>query len=180
MPVEIERQVSSGAGYTGQPQGVGLDTAGDRVPVTTFPYAMPNNVYTLNSPGSAATQQLVEDIMSLPLLQTSIPPQSRNVKEPVVAPIRELKVMPSDPTRYSRADSSVHLFLLTFSSRSWSYRPTTGGVHGNDADSPRWYWTCVLAQERDGSWGWCVPVSTSLPQPNSKHSRSELMPSHLV
>jgi len=27
-----------------------------------------------------------------------------------------------------------------------------------------------------GSWGWCVPVSTSLPQPNSKDSRSELMP----
>ncbi|PUU82893.1 hypothetical protein B9Z19DRAFT_280078 [Tuber borchii] len=29
-----------------------------------------------------------------------------------MATIRKLKAMPSDPTRYSRADRSVHLFLL--------------------------------------------------------------------
>jgi len=55
-----------------------------------------------------------EGIMSLSLLQTSIPPSPSNVKEVIMAAIRKLKTKPSDPTRYPRADRSVHLYLLTF------------------------------------------------------------------
>jgi len=43
-----------------------MESARDRVAVMTFPYIMPNNVYTLNASGSIARQQLLEDIMSLP------------------------------------------------------------------------------------------------------------------
>jgi len=85
----------------------------DRVAVMTFPRAMPNNVYTLNALGSVARQQLLEGTMSLSVLQTSIPPSSRHVKEVVMASIGILKAMASDPTRYPQADRSVHLFLLT-------------------------------------------------------------------
>ena len=41
--------------------------------------------------------------------QASIP----NIKDPVMAAIRKLKVMPSDSTRYPRRHGSVHIFLLT-------------------------------------------------------------------
>ncbi|PUU82903.1 hypothetical protein B9Z19DRAFT_1120009 [Tuber borchii] len=89
-----------------------MESLRDRVTVRTFLCAMLNNVYTLNSSESVARQQLLKNIMSLSLPQTSIPPSSHNVKEPVMVTIRKLKAMPSDPTRYSRADRKVHLFLL--------------------------------------------------------------------
>jgi len=71
-----------------------MENAMGRAAVKTFPCAMPNNAYTLNTSGSVARQQLLEDIMSLFLPQTSIPPSSRNVKEAIMAPIRILKAMP--------------------------------------------------------------------------------------
>ena len=75
-----------------------MASARDRVAVMAFPCVMPNSVYTLNASGNVARHQLLEDIMSLP--HTSIPPSSRNVKEAVMAAIRKLKALPSDPTRY--------------------------------------------------------------------------------
>jgi len=93
-----------------------METSRDRVAATAFPCAMPNNEHTLNSSGSVASQQLVEDIISLSRADKH-PSIVRNVKELVVVAIRKLKSIPSDPARYSRADSSVHLFLLNFSSR---------------------------------------------------------------
>jgi len=60
-----------------------------------------------------AGQQLLEGIMFLSLLQTSIPPSSRNDKEVVMAAIRKLKTKDLDPTRYPRVARSVHLYLVT-------------------------------------------------------------------
>jgi len=59
---------------------------------------MPNDVGSANSSGSVARQQLLEDIMSLAPPQASILLSSRSVKDSVMAEIRKLKVMPSDPT----------------------------------------------------------------------------------
>jgi len=51
-------------------------------------------------------------VFRVSLLPTSIPPSLCNVKEAVMGTIRGLKTKPSDPTRYPRADRSVHLYLL--------------------------------------------------------------------
>ncbi|PUU82894.1 hypothetical protein B9Z19DRAFT_1119997 [Tuber borchii] len=105
IPFLARGNASSGAGYAEQSHGPmylqyilsSMKSGAKRIVksmessrVRTFLCAMPNNVYTVNSSESVARQQLPEDIMSLPLLQA----------------------IPSDPTRYSRADRSVHLFLL--------------------------------------------------------------------
>jgi len=58
-----------------------IESAGDRVVVITFPCAMQNNGYYLNSSGSMARQPLLEDIMSLPLRTTGIPLSSHKVKD---------------------------------------------------------------------------------------------------
>jgi len=74
-----------------------IESARKRVAVKAFPSAIPNKVHTPNVSGSVASQQLLEDIMSLSHHHTSIPPPSRILKETVIAAIRILKAMPSDP-----------------------------------------------------------------------------------
>lgn len=83
------------------------------VTVMTSPCVMPNNLGTLISSGSVARQRLLEDVMSLTLLQASILLSSCNVNESVMAIIRKPKAIPSDSRRYSRGGRSLHLFLLT-------------------------------------------------------------------
>ncbi|CAZ83056.1 unnamed protein product [Tuber melanosporum] len=219
ISVEIEGKVSSSAGYSGQPQGVGMDvgvlldlssvllsicyaiadegspytsrtsfssmrskakrivesmeSARDRVAVMTFPCATPNSVYTLNASGSVARQQLLKDIMSLSLPQTSIPPSSRNVQEAVMAAVRKLKAMPSDGTRYSRADRSVHLFLLTsqLDDGAIDLLPEVfmGQVQIHILGIGPVFWP----RNEMGSSGWCVPLSTMGPRPGSKDGHGE-------
>jgi len=91
-----------------------MESTRKRVTVKAFPYAIPNKVYTLNVSERVASQQLLEDIMSLSRQQTSIPLSSRNVKEAVIAKSRILKAMSSDPTSnlMAHTNRSVHLFLL--------------------------------------------------------------------
>ncbi|CUS14992.1 unnamed protein product [Tuber aestivum] len=193
ISVEIEGKVNSSAGYSGQPQGVGLDvgvlmdlsmkskakrivesmeSARDRVAVMTFPCAFPNSVYTLNASGSVARQQLLEDIMSLSLPQTSIPPSSRNVKEALMAAIRKLKAMPSDATRYPRAERSAHLFLLTsqLNDGAIDLLPEVfmGQVQIHILGIGPVFWP----RNEMGSSGWCVPLSTFGPRPNSNVGHS--------
>ncbi|RPA90155.1 hypothetical protein L873DRAFT_1795647 [Choiromyces venosus 120613-1] len=205
ISVEIEGKVSSsGSGYAGQPQGVGMDvgvlmdlspytsrtsfssmkskakrivesmeSARDRVAVMTFPCAVPNSVYTLNASGSVARQQLLEDIMTLSLPLTSLPPSSRNVKEAVMAAIRKLKAMPSDATRYPRADRSVHLFLLTsqLDDGAIDLLPEVfmGQVQIHILGIGSVFWP----RNEMGSSGWCVPLSTLGPRPYNKDEQSE-------
>jgi len=90
-----------------------MESSRDRVEVRTFLCAMLNNVGNLNSLGSVAKQYCSGIVLCLSHPQTSIPLSSRNPKEPVTAATRKLRVKPSNLTRYSRADRSVHLFLLT-------------------------------------------------------------------
>jgi len=153
-----------------------MESARDRVAVMTFPCAMPNNVYTLNASGSVARQQLLEDIMSLSLPQTSIPPSSRNVKEAVMAAIRKLKAMPSDQTRYPRADRSVHLFLLTSQLDDGAIDLLPEVFMGQMQIHILGIGPVFWPRNEMGSSGWCVPLSTSGPRPNSKDNRSEQMP----
>lgn len=153
-----------------------MESARDRVAVMTFPCATPNIVYTLNASGSVARQQLLEDIMSLSLPQASIPPSTRNVKEAVMAAIKKLKAMPSDPTRYPRADRNVHLFLLTsqLDDGAIDLLPEVfmGQIQIHILGIGPVFWP----RNEMGSSGWCVPLSTSGPRPNSKGGRSEQLP----
>ena len=153
-----------------------MESARDRVAVMTFPCAMPNSVYTLNASGSVARQQLLEDIMSLSLPQPSIPPSSRNVKAAVMAAIRKLKAMPSDPTRYPRADRSTHLFLLTSQLDDGAIDLLPEVFMGQMQIHILGIGPVFWPRNEMGSSGWCVPLSTSGPRPNSKDSRSEQMP----
>jgi len=153
-----------------------MESARDRIAVMTFPCATPNTVYTLNASGSVARQQLLEDIMSLSLPQTSIPPSTRNVKEAVMAAIRKLKAMPSDPTRYPRADRSVHLFLLTSQLDDGAIDLLPEVFMGQMQIHILGIGPLFWPRNEMGSSGWCVPLSTSGPRPNSRDSRSEQMP----
>ncbi|PUU76043.1 hypothetical protein B9Z19DRAFT_1130358 [Tuber borchii] len=64
MLVEIELKVRSRAGYAGESQGVSLETG------VLMLYA--ESVYTIDSSGGVARQQLPEDIMSLALPRVGI------------------------------------------------------------------------------------------------------------
>ena len=75
-----------------------------RVAVMACLCIMLNNEGTLNSSGSAARKQLPEYIISPTLLQTSIPLLPHGVNQSVMAAIRKLRGIASDPTRYSRED----------------------------------------------------------------------------
>jgi len=76
-----------------------MESARDRVAIKTFDSAMPERtVYTLYALGSVVRQWLLEDIMSHSPAEEH-PPSSRNLREAVIAVIRLLMAMPSDPTR---------------------------------------------------------------------------------
>ncbi|KAG0633533.1 hypothetical protein HOY80DRAFT_1104625 [Tuber brumale] len=153
-----------------------MESARDRVAVMTFPCATPNSVYTLNASGSVARQQLLKDIMSLSLPQAFIPQSSRNVQEAVMAAVRKLKAMPSDTTRYPRADRSVHLFLLTSQLDDGAIDLLPEVLMGQVQIHILGIGPVFWPKNEMGSSGWCVPLSTIGPRPGSKDGRSEQKP----
>ena len=64
-----------------------MESERDRVTVITSLCAIPNNFSTLNASGIVVRQQLLEDIMTLPLKL----PLSHNLEGVVMAAIRKLK-----------------------------------------------------------------------------------------
>ncbi|PWW77832.1 hypothetical protein C7212DRAFT_362443 [Tuber magnatum] len=167
ISVEIEGKVNSCAGYAGQQHGVGLDVG----------VLMDLSVYTLNASGSVARQQLLDDIMSLSLPQTSIPPSSRNVKEAVIAAIRKLKAMPSDATKYPRPGRSAHLLLLTSQLDDGAIDLLPEVFMGQVRIHILGIGPVFSPRNEMGSSGWCVPLSTfGLKSNKDGHSEKKSVP----
>lgn len=98
-----------------------METSRDRVAVMTFPIgssktgsmsASRDGVHVLNSSGSVAKQQLMDDIALLAQNKRDIDPATRNVRAAVLASVKKLKGMPLNTARYG-THRHAHLFLLT-------------------------------------------------------------------
>lgn len=98
-----------------------METSRDRVAVMTFPIGSSNTesmtasrdgVHVLNSSGSVAKQQLMDDIALLTQNKWDIDPATRNVRAAIQASVKKLKGMPLNTARYG-THRHAHLFLLT-------------------------------------------------------------------
>jgi len=89
-----------------------MESPRDRVALMTFPHAMWNTVYTLNSSGVLARQQLLEDIMALSSTHghPALLPQCQGSNNGRYWTIEDNALKPD---KISAEDRSVHLFLLT-------------------------------------------------------------------
>ncbi|KAF8253921.1 hypothetical protein K440DRAFT_657063 [Wilcoxina mikolae CBS 423.85] len=143
-----------------------METSKDRVAVMTFksppvgkrkpsPRGRPN-IRVLNSTGSVAKKQLIEDISMLePGLTTD--PTGRDVPAAVYAAVKTLQKMPVDTGRYG-SKRSGHLFLITS-------KLDNGVIHG-DFKGVKVHILGVgpifNPSSTAGGDGWCAAISSPL------------------
>ncbi|KAA8908230.1 hypothetical protein FN846DRAFT_681147 [Sphaerosporella brunnea] len=143
-----------------------MDTSKDRIAVMTFPapFAGKANatsqsrgeIRVLNSSGSVAKRQLIDDIADLqPGL--SADPSRRDVSAAVNAAIKTLHNMPSDTSKYGCKRSS-HLFVITSKLHKNAIGDDPGGVKVHILGvGPIFNPTSAM-----GAKGWCSAVASPL------------------
>jgi hypothetical protein len=140
-----------------------MDTSKDRIAVMTFPASgsgkgrsTPQSIRVLNSTGSVAKQQLIDDISDLqPGL--SADPSRRDVTAAVNAAIKTLQIMPSDTSKYG-SKRSAHLFVITSKLDKDAITEDSGSVKVHILGvGPVFNPTSAM-----GAKGWCVAVASPL------------------
>jgi hypothetical protein len=141
-----------------------METSRDRIAVMTFsspPVGRRKataraNLKVLNSSGSVAKKQLIEDITTLePGLQGD--PAGRDVAAAVDAAVKTLHNMPLDTGRYG-SERSGHLFLFTSKLNPDDVQGNIGGVHVHVLGIGPVFTPHVSA----GAGGWCTPLAPPL------------------
>lgn len=149
-----------------------METSRDRVAVMTFPaesttgsqHVKPDTVHVLNSSGSVAKRQLMDDIASLGQNKWGIDPASRNVRAAVQASVRKLKGMPLDTARYG-THRHAHLFLLTSKLDNGEIELLPEVFFGEIQLHIIGIGVLFWPRNEMGASGWCIPTGTLGPRP---------------
>lgn len=150
-----------------------METSRDRVAVMTFPVGSSNTgpmsssrdgVHVLNSSGSVAKQQLIDDIALLGQNKWNTDPAARNVRDAVLASVKKLKGMPLNTVRYG-SHRHAHLFLLTskLDAGEIELLPEVffGEIQIHIVGIGALFWP----RNEMGASGWCLPTRTLGPRP---------------
>lgn len=150
-----------------------METSRDRVAVMTFPVGSSNTgpmsssrdgVHVLNSSGSVAKQQLMDDIALLGQNKWNTDPAARNVRDAVLASVKKLKGMPLNTVRYG-SHRHAHLFLLTskLDVGEIELLPEVffGEIQIHIVGIGALFWP----RNEMGASGWCLPTRTLGPRP---------------
>lgn len=150
-----------------------METSHDRVAVMTFPIgssnaeAMPTSrdgVHVLNSSGSVAKQQLMDDIALLGQNKWDIDPATRNVRGAVLASVKKLKGMPLNTARYG-THRHGHLFLLTSKLDVGEIELLPEVFFGEIQIHIIGIGALFWPRNEMGASGWCFPTRTLGPRP---------------
>ncbi|KAI5845843.1 hypothetical protein DFP73DRAFT_476526 [Morchella snyderi] len=156
-----------------------METSRDRVAVMTFPSGSsitgitavrPDTVQVLNSSGSIAKRQLIDDIAALAQNKWCSDPVSRNVRSAIHASIMKLKGMPLDTTRYGTR-RHAHLFLLTTRLDDGEIELVPEVFFGEIQIHVIGIGPLFWPRSEMGASGWCVPTATLGPRPNLEDKR---------
>lgn len=151
-----------------------METSRDRVAVMTFPSGSsitgiatvrPDTVQVLNSSGSVAKKQLIDDITALTQNKWCSDPVSRNVRSAIQAAITKLKGMPLDTTRYGTR-RHAHLFLLTARLDDGEIELVPEVFFGEIQIHVIGIGPLFWPRSEMGASGWCVPTAPLGPRPN--------------
>lgn len=150
-----------------------METSRDRVAVMTFPVGSSNTgsmssnrdgVHVLNSSGSVAKQQLIDDIALLGQDKWNTDPAARDVRAAVLASVKKLKGMPLNTVRYG-THRHAHLFLLTskLDVGEIELLPEVffGEIQIHIVGIGALFWP----RNEMGASGWCLPTRTLGPRP---------------
>ncbi|RPB08495.1 hypothetical protein P167DRAFT_494005 [Morchella conica CCBAS932] len=156
-----------------------MEISRDRVAVMTFPSGSsitgiatvrPDTVQVLNSSGSVAKKQLVDDIAALTQNKWCSDPVSRNVRSAIQASITKLKGMPLDTTRYGTR-RHAHLFLLTARLDDGEIELVPEVFFGEIQIHVIGIGPLFWPRSEMGASGWCVPTASLGPRPNLEDKR---------
>lgn len=156
-----------------------METSRDRVAVMTFPVVSPNKgsiptrrdaVHVLNSSGSVAKKQLMDDITSLTQNKWDLDPAARNVREAVLASVKKLKGMPLDTARYGNHRHG-HLFLLTTKLDAGEIELLPEVFFGEIQIHIIGIGALFWPRNEMGASGWCMPTGTLGPRPTLAKSK---------
>lgn len=150
-----------------------METSRDRVAVMTFPVVPPKAgsppvrreaVHVLNSSGSVAKKQLMDDIGSLTQSKWDLDGAAGNVREAVIAAVKKLKGMPLDTARYG-THRHGHLFLLTTKLEPGEIELLPEVFFGEIQIHIIGIGPLFWPRNEMGASGWCVPTGTLGPRP---------------
>lgn len=149
-----------------------METSRDRVAVMTFPVgsntgSMPSSrdgVHVLNSSGSVAKQQLMDDIALLGQNRWGIDPAARDVRAAVLASVKKLKGMPLNTARYG-THRHAHLFLLTSKLDVGEIELLPEVFFGEIQIHILGIGALFWPRNEMGASGWCLPTRTLGPRP---------------